>query len=355
MIKIKVFTAFSGYDSQCLALERLKDYSKDFDYDLIGWSEIDDVAIRAHDALFPEFADKNYGDISQIDWQKVPDFDLFTYSSPCQDWSASGLRRGGEEGTGTRSSLLWECRKTIEIKRPDYCIMENVTGLLTKRFLPYLEKWIEELSEFGYDSWYTTLQAQDFGIPQTRPRMFLVSIKKELHRDFSFPSPIGKCPHLYEYLDKDEDVEEWTFRKDWRREHYLELNPTHIAELESNPDKYALGGYDVVPCGVYCHASDAFNRPPFRDCARTLKALSTEAGIIYKKNGQWFMRLFTPRECFRLMGLTSEEYECVADAVGYKKIPKLAGNSICVNVLFHIFRKMFVDIEPERGTSYTLF
>ena len=62
MKKIKVFTAFSGYDSQCLALERLKDYSNDFDYELIGWSEIDGIAIQAHDALFPQYADRNYGD-----------------------------------------------------------------------------------------------------------------------------------------------------------------------------------------------------------------------------------------------------------------------------------------------------
>ena len=75
---LRVFTAFSGYDSQCLALNRLG-----IDYDLVGWSEIDPAAIKAHDALFPQYADRNYGDISKIDWSVVPDFDLFTYSSPC--------------------------------------------------------------------------------------------------------------------------------------------------------------------------------------------------------------------------------------------------------------------------------
>lgn len=83
MDTIKVFTAFSGYDSQCLALDRLKRDYPDFDYELVGWSEIDKYAIQAHDALFPQWADRNYGDISKIDWSQVPDFDLFTYSSPC--------------------------------------------------------------------------------------------------------------------------------------------------------------------------------------------------------------------------------------------------------------------------------
>ena len=75
---LRVFTAFSGYDSQCLALRRLG-----IDFDLVGWSEIDKAACIAHDALFPEYAERNYGDISKIDWSQVPDFDLFTYSSPC--------------------------------------------------------------------------------------------------------------------------------------------------------------------------------------------------------------------------------------------------------------------------------
>lgn len=112
-MEIRVFTAFSGYDSQCLALERLKQNFPDFDYELVGWSEIDKYAIQAHNALFPQWADRNYGDISKIDWNEVPDFDLFTYSSPCQDFSNAGLQRGGEEGSGTRSSLLWECRRSF--------------------------------------------------------------------------------------------------------------------------------------------------------------------------------------------------------------------------------------------------
>ena len=77
---LRVFTAFSGYDSQCLALSRLS-----IPYDLVGWSEIDPFAIRAHNALFPQWEGRNYGDIAAIDWAGVPDFDLFTYSFPCTD------------------------------------------------------------------------------------------------------------------------------------------------------------------------------------------------------------------------------------------------------------------------------
>ena len=86
MKTIKVFTAFSGYDSQMMALNRVADRHKgEIDFELVGWSEIDKYAIKAHDLIFPQYKDRNYGDISLIDWNKVPDFDLFTYSSPCQD------------------------------------------------------------------------------------------------------------------------------------------------------------------------------------------------------------------------------------------------------------------------------
>lgn len=81
--KLRVFTAFSGYDSQCMALDRLKAEEPEFDYELVGWAEIDKYAIQAHNANYPQWADRNYGDISKVDWSEVPDFDLFFYSSPC--------------------------------------------------------------------------------------------------------------------------------------------------------------------------------------------------------------------------------------------------------------------------------
>ena len=75
---LRVFTSFSGFDSQCLALKYLG-----IPFELVGWSEIEPNAIKAHDALFPDASDKNYGDISKIDWAQVPDFEFLTYSSPC--------------------------------------------------------------------------------------------------------------------------------------------------------------------------------------------------------------------------------------------------------------------------------
>lgn len=199
MNKLKVFTAFSGYDSQCLALDRLKEHFPGFDYELVGWAEIDKYAIQAHDALYPQWVDRNYGDISKIDWSQVPDFDLFTYSSPCQDFSNAGLQKGGTEGSGTRSSLLWECRRAIIAKRPKYLLLENVKALVSKKFKPLFNKWCDELAGYGYSNFAQVLNAKDYGIPQNRERIFLVSILGDAR--YEFPKPFKLEKRLKDMLE----------------------------------------------------------------------------------------------------------------------------------------------------------
>lgn len=147
-MKIKVFEAFAGYGSQMMALRRVaRRHAGGTDFQLVGWSEIDDNAIAAHNAVFPEYAECNHGDISKVDWERVSDFDLFTYSFPCQDISNAGLQRGLQEGSGSRSSLLWECRRAIETKRPSFLLLENVAALASKKFMPDFQRWIDTYNQ----------------------------------------------------------------------------------------------------------------------------------------------------------------------------------------------------------------
>lgn len=198
MNKIRVFCAFSGYDSQCLGLRRLG-----IPFELVGWSEIDKYAIQAHDVLFPEAKDRNYGDISKIDWAQVPDFDLFTYSFPCTDISNAGQQKGLEKGSGTRSSLLWECEKAIRVKKPKYLLMENVSALVSQKFLPYYEEWRRLLVSLGYESWSKVLNATDYGVPQNRERIFMVSILGG--GSFYFPEPMSLNRCLGDVLEDEVD------------------------------------------------------------------------------------------------------------------------------------------------------
>lgn len=202
-MKIRVFTAFSGYDSQCLALDRLHETYPMFEYELVGWSEIDKYAIQAHNALYPQYADRNFGDICDINWENVPDFDLFTYSSPCQDFSNAGLMKGGTKGSGTRSSLLWECERAIQIKRPKYLLMENVANLVSKKFRPLFYEWMLVLEKLGYSNFAKVLNAKDYGVPHNRPRIFLVSVLGESR--FEFPKPFELKLRLRDVLEDNVD------------------------------------------------------------------------------------------------------------------------------------------------------
>ena len=180
---LRVFEAFSGYGSQSMALRNIG-----VNYEVVGISEIDKYAIQAYNAVHGDTF--NFGDICKIDWMTVPDFDFFTYSFPCTDISNAGAQAGFEEGSGTRSSLLWECRKAITEKHPKFLMMENVKAITGKKFLPGLIKWQEFLSEQGYTNFIKVLNSKDYGIPQNRERCFLISILGDAWYDFPSPRPL---------------------------------------------------------------------------------------------------------------------------------------------------------------------
>lgn len=190
---LRVFEAFSGYGSQSMALRNIG-----IPYKVVGISEIDKYAIAAYMAVHGET--KNYGDISKINWDEVPDFDFFTYSFPCTDLSNAGKQAGAEEGSGTRSSLLWECRKAIIAKRPKYLLMENVKALVSGKFRDLFLKWCDELTSYGYTNFAQVLNAKDYGIPQNRERIFVVSVLGDAW--FSFPQPVELKLRLKDMLEE---------------------------------------------------------------------------------------------------------------------------------------------------------
>lgn len=232
---LRVFEAFAGYGSQSMALERLAEQNPEFGFEVVGISEIDKYAVASYNAIHGET--RNYGDISKIEWQNVPDFDLFTYSFPCTDISNAGQQKGLEEGSGTRSSLLWECRKAIEIKKPRVLSMENVKALTSQKFMPFFEKWLSELEIFGYKNYWQVMNAKDYGVPQNRERVFVVSIKIENGKvqNFKFPNPMKLDRCLEDCLEK--SVDEAFYLDDARVKELLE---------QSDHDKMLEYGYKVV-------------------------------------------------------------------------------------------------------------
>ena len=445
---LKVATAFSGYDSQKMALQRLHNAFPDFCFELVAWSEIDENAIAAHNAIFPEDKSKNLGDISKIDWAKAPDFDLFTYSFPCQDISAAGKQSGFEEGTGTRSSLLWECKKTIEAKKPRYLMMENVKALASAKFLPFLRQWQSWLHSQGYENFTQILNASDYEVPQNRERVFMISILRtdnNPYPSYYFPKKLKLEKRIKHILEQNVDESSYLSQKaleyfcragqrvddnflkqaaepkiaasrgrgEFNRQQ-LEINESGTSNtltsvskdnLLIEPKVNIVGQYDssqnsriIDTEGIsYCVTNGhkdgmpkiiepnvlrqerteqgkqirklakgdkgiKFNGGNKEFCPRTdglSNTLSTstkdnmlavpelrciEGCMVDKYGNRYRVRKLTPKECFRLMDVSDGDIKKMeSSGVAKTNLYKLAGNSIVVACMFHIFRKLFVE------------
>lgn len=226
MREVRMFEAFAGYGSQLMAMRRLEEkYPNEFKVIPVGISEIDKYAIEAYKAVHGET--KNYGDISKINWDEVPDFDLFTYSFPCTDLSNAGLQKGFTEGSGTRSSLLWECRRAIVTKKPKYLMMENVAALVSQKFISTFNQWQLELENYGYTNFSQVLNAKDYGVPQNRERIFMISIL-DCEESYYFPKKMKLTKRLKDVLE--DNVDEKYYLSDKMLEGFMTHNEKHQAK-----------------------------------------------------------------------------------------------------------------------------
>lgn len=221
-------TTFSGYDSQLLAADALKKLHPDFSYDCVGWSDIDKYACQMHNLIFPQFEDRALGDITKIDWQDVKrnlngkEIDLLTYSSPCQDISQAGKQMGLKAGSGTRSALLWNVSDAVETLRPKYLLQENVAALVSKKFMPDFQKWLDRLDSLGYVNRWALINAKDHGVPQNRLRVFCLSMRKDVAFDYQFPEAVPLTKSLKDELE--EEVADRFFLKDDAVSKFLKAN-----------------------------------------------------------------------------------------------------------------------------------
>lgn len=185
---MRLLSLFSGIGAPEAALKRMG-----VDYELVGFSEIDRYAARSYCAIHGVDESLNLGDITKIDETKLPkDIDLVIYGFPCQDISNAGRQKGlfNEDGSKTRSGLFFDALRIIQASQPKIAIAENVKALTGKKFKNEFELVLRSLEEAGYSNYWKVLNAVDFGIPQNRERVFIVSIRKDLD-DGSFIFPEG--------------------------------------------------------------------------------------------------------------------------------------------------------------------
>lgn len=201
--KLKVVHLFSGIGAPERALDRLK-----IPYEIVGYSEIDKYAIQAYKALNGDVP--SLGSVKDI--ERLPKANLVVYGSPCQDFSVAGNQKGliDSEGNQTRSGLLFEVERLLEVAKahdelPEYLLMENVKNLVSKKFKPDFDRWLNKLEELGYKNYWKVLNAKDYLIPQNRERVFVVSIRKDIDFDYTFPEPKPLQKRLKDILEEKVD------------------------------------------------------------------------------------------------------------------------------------------------------
>ena len=231
---LRVFEAFSGYGSQSIALRNLG-----IEHEVVAISEIDKYAIKAYEEIHGPTL--NLGDISKIDVNDIPQHDLFTYSFPCQDLSVAGKQKG--LGEGTRSGLLYECEKVIEHCRPKYLLLENVKNLVGKKFKADFDKWLEYLEGLGYTNYWKVLNAKNYGVPQNRERVFVVSILGE-HEPFEWPTPIPLDKCIADILE--EQVDEKYYLSEEIQKRFKITNQNKNISGTTKPDFRTIGQRDLV-------------------------------------------------------------------------------------------------------------
>lgn len=195
----------------------------------------------------------------------------------CQDFSIAGLQKGGAEGSGTRSSLLWECRRAILAKKPKYILFENVKALVSQKFLPYFLKWQNELASYGYSNFAKVLNSRDFGIPQNRERIFMVSILDE-NASYHFPDPFPLDKKLKDILEANVD------------EKYY-LSEKCINGLLAHAERHKNDGFKFNPTDGDVVANTILASSQCRPCDNFIKTVGNlysdnkQAGRIYDVGG----------------------------------------------------------------------
>lgn len=379
MKKLRVFEAFSGIGAQHAALERIG-----INYEIVGTCDWFINAILAYDAIHNDKHEekipskkeqlkylsnftfskdsvnpikdlsrlsdneienlyiankrsKNYGSIIELHGNEMPKCDLLVYSFPCQDLSTGGLTKGMKKGSGTRSGLLWEIERILkELKKlnqlPEYLLMENVKAIYAPSNASDLKEWLDFLESIGYvNGSKLVLNAKNFGVPQDRNRAFIISHLKSGIDDSSL---LKIRNNDYSFFD---------FYKNNYKDPVLktEANEAQLNNTISRKKMWDINQRDPIT-----------EKTIVNTITCNMDRSNTAAMFDYKGPKGHTFRLLTIREAFLLMGFTEDEYEKAKSlGLSYRKMNKLIGNSIVVNVLAAIFELLFKEKYGKRDSN----
>lgn len=307
---VQILELFGGIGSPRCALRNLGIPTKAIDY-----VEIDEKAVRSYNNMFSE--ELPYKTQSVVGWNLKPD--ILIHGSPCQDFSIAGHQRGADEGSETRSSLMWETIHIIEQMgqwKPQYIIWENVKNVKSKHMIANFVRYQKELEQMGYTNNYEVLDAREFGLPQARERVFTISCLKG--EKFNFDDLIRTpMQDIRDFLEDNDSVPE-------------------VYDVTQPSVRNVIGQTGIKRATV------------IKDYAFTITTRQdrTPAQVIDCGGGRF--RYLTELECWRLQGYTDEDFErakAVYKRAGryYTALYKQAGNSIAVPIFESIFRKIILN------------
>lgn len=362
---LTVVELFSGIGGYAEALRR-----NNIEHELMGISEINKYAIEAHKILHGNIP--NYGDIANV--ERLPQADLWCYSAPCTDISLAGAMKGMDRNSNTASSLLWEVERLLMKSKesnelPKYLFMENVPMLVSKKFIHSFNEWLGFLETLGYKNYWKQLNAKDYGIPQTRNRVFLVSILNPSF-EFEFPNAFPLEKNLIDYLEPVVDEKYFiseafllyctdpTDRNGFIRGNRFKPHDTtksrYAFTITTRKGSTPTDNYVIVPEATLKGYKEAYlgdgiyiNRPhQKRGCVQkgkiqTIKRTVSDLGVIVERDKALMIRRITPRESLRLMGWTDDRIDLIIDKFSDARLYTFAGNGIVIDVLCEIFKELF--------------
>lgn len=311
---IRVFEGFAGYGGASYGLTRAG-----IKHEVVGYSEFDKFASALYDANHKDKKGnpiKNWGDITQINPEELPDFDLFTGGFPCQPFSQVGMQQGENDKHG-RGTLMYDILRICEVKKPKYILLENVKGLATKRFEKTFNTLKDALKEMGYgDLKYAILNTKDYGIPQNRERLWMFARLGGLPEDFSMvPPTIENGLSLPDFVDENPDKS-------------LYLSQAQIQRIK---DFYGIPSFVVKEHSCF----DLYNKN-IRSDGLSITILAPEHNKMRMveptlEDGTEVVRKYSVAEQFRLMGFRDGEIDFANQS--YTQLSKRAANGWDINVV----------------------
>ena len=343
MNKLRLLELFGGIGACSSALTRLG-----IDYEIADYVEIDKYAVKSFNAIH----NTNFEPQDITTWDKDIEVDLIMHGSPCQSFSLAGKQEGGDKGSGTRSSLMWETIRIVEKLKPKYVIWENVKNLISKKHRHNFDAYLETMSSLGYKNYYKVLNAKDYGIPQNRERVFTISILGD--ESFEFPEKQELKLKLKDMLEDEVDEKYYLSNSQIEYLEYGKYNASKVSNKIKQTDTGICPTLDTMQGG---------NRQPFIRVKNATKKGYKEAidgnsvNLAYPESktrrGRVGEQVSQTLQCNDMMGVVINTY---SDYVN-KKYKEFEEKNGYIPELFNPYNKKEIfDIAPTQtaqGDSIT--